>query len=69
MGLFVLVIAFWLPFVFTMLLGASWLIALIVGSVACGSMFAYLLIKSHISYKKEDEIKDMTAMERANMAM
>lgn len=68
MGLFVLLIAFWVPFVIAMLFNASWWIASIVGVIACGIMFAYLLIKSHLS-DKEETIQDMTAMERAKMAM
>lgn len=67
MGLFVLLIAFWVPFLIAMLFNASWWIALIVGSVACGIMFAYLVIKS---YSREKLVTpEMTAMERAEMAM
>jgi hypothetical protein len=68
MALCLLIVAFWVPFLAMRMMGHGWGVALIAGSVACGSLFTYLIFKSYKAAQIEAE-EEMTALERAEMAM
>ena len=69
MELLMLLASFWVPLAIARGLGANWWVSIIAGSVACGSLFTYLVSKSIKEWIDQGNRGEREVRERAEMAM